>query len=90
MSIPSNCPLFERLALGIANKNVLDDDSFNPKDIFQKLTWDFCNKSIRFDLPPNAVDVEGWEVLDANDHTRIRIHRDCENYFISNVISNFI
>ena len=81
MSIPGNRAYFERLALGVADKNVLDDDSFHPKNIFQKLTWDFCNESIRVDLPSNAVDVDGWEALDANDPTRIRIHRDCELSF---------
>ena len=80
MSIPGNCAYFDRLALGATNKNVLDDDSFHPKNIFQKLTWDFCNESIRVE-PSNAVDVDGWEALDANDPTRIRIHRDCEYYF---------
>ena len=86
MNIPSHRPLFERLALGVANKNVLDNDCFHPKNIFQKLTWDFCNESIRVDLPSDAVDVEGWDVLDANDPTHIRIHRDCETYFFSNLI----
>ena len=90
VSIPSHRPLFERLALGVANKNVLDNDSFHTKNIFQKLTWDFYNESIRVDLPSNAVDVEGWEVLDANDPTCIRIHRDCETYLFSNLILIFI
>ena len=47
MTTPSNRPLFERLAKGVADKNVLDDDSFHPKNIFQKLTWDFSNESIK-------------------------------------------
>ena len=81
MSIPGNRAYFERLALGVPDKNVLDDDSFHPKNIFQKLTWDFCNESIQVDLPSNAVDVDGWEALNANDPTRIRIHRDCEYFF---------
>ena len=74
MSIPSNRPLFERLASGVADKNVLDDIGMQPKNIFQKLTFDFCNDSIQVQLPPNSIDVEGWECLDPNDASRIRIH----------------
>ena len=70
--------MFKRLAKGVANTNILDDDSFHPKHIFQKLIWYFCNESIRVELPPNAIDVEGWETLDPNDTTRTRIHHDCE------------
>ena len=77
MSQPRNRPLFERLASGVANKNVLDDNALQPKQIFQKLTFDFCNELIHVDLPPNSIDVEGWETLNANDLSRIRIHRDC-------------
>ena len=78
MSIPSNRPLFERLASGVADKNVLDDIGMQLKNIYQKLTFDFCNDSIKVQLPPNSIDVEGWEHLDPNDASRIRIHRDCK------------
>ena len=47
MSIPSNRPLFERLASGVTDKNVLDDIGMQPKNIFQKLTFDFCSDSIQ-------------------------------------------
>ena len=81
MTIPRNRPYFERLAKGVISKNVLDDDDFNPKNIYQRLTWDFSNDSIIVDLPPNAVDVEGYGTLDPNDATRTRIHRDCKLIF---------
>ena len=100
MSIPSNRPLFERLAARVADKNVLDDTRMQPKNIFQKLTFDFYNDSIQVQLPPNSIDVEGWEILDPNDSSRIRIHRDCMlflylfelfcNYFFSNIISHYL
>ena len=69
MTIPKNRPYFERLAKGVANKNVLDDVDYNPKNIFQKLTWDFCNDSIVIQLPANASNVTGYESLNANDPT---------------------
>jgi len=78
MTIPRNRPYFERLAKGVVNKNVLDDDDFNLKNIYQRLTWDFSNDSIIVELPTNAVDVAGFDTLDPNDATRTRIHRDCE------------
>ena len=80
MSIPSNRQYFERLASGVADKNVLDDIAMQPKSIFQKLTFDFCNDLIKVQLPPNAVDVDGWDSLDPNDASRIRIHRDCKSF----------
>ena len=86
MTIPRNRPDFERLTKGVVNKNVLDDDDFNPKNIYQRLTWDFSNDSIIVDLPTNAVDVAGFETLDPNDATRTRIHRDCEFIIFLNAI----
>ena len=77
MTLPKNRAYFERLALGVTSKNVLDDGSMQPKHIFQELTFDFCNELIRVELPKNSVDVEGFETLNPNDITRIRIHRDC-------------
>ena len=100
MSIPSNRPLFERLASGVADKNVLDDIGMQPKNIFQKLTFDFCNDSIQVQLPPTSINVEGWGSLDPNDASRIRIHRECMlllylfelfcNYFFSNIIAHYL
>ena len=78
MTIPEHRPLFERLAMGVGSKDILDDDAFHPKNIFQKLTWDFSNESINVVLPSNCTDVEGWMSLDPNDKTRTRIHRDCK------------
>ena len=89
MTIPRNRPLFKQLAKGVADKNVLDDDSFHPKNIFQKFTWDFSNESIKIDLLSNATDVDGWDSFDANDPTRARIHRDCELYYYA-MSFNFI
>jgi len=34
MTIPRNHTYFERLAKSIGNKNILDDDAYNPKNIF--------------------------------------------------------
>jgi len=84
MMIPEHRLLFERLAKGVANKDILDHDAFHPKNIFQKLTWDFCNDSVKVVLPSNCTGVDGWDSLDANDKTRTRIHRDCGlfNYMI--------
>ena len=77
MTIPKNRPLFERLALGVTHKNVLDDVAMQPKKIFQDLTFDFCNELLRVELPKNSVDVDGADTIDPNDITRIKIHRDC-------------
>ena len=44
---------------------------------FQKLIFDFCDKLIKVDLPPNSIDVEGWDTLDGNDASTIRIHCAC-------------
>ena len=83
MLISSNRPLFDRLTSGVADKNVLDDIAIQPKNIFQKLTFDFCNDSIKVDLPPNSINVGGWDTLDPNDASRIRIHYDCMLVFVS-------
>ena len=48
----------------------------NPKAIFAALAVDFNNDDIMVELPVNASDVDGFQSLDANDITRIRIHRD--------------
>ena len=77
MFIPKNRPLFERLALGVSNKNVFNNGVMQPKQIFQDLTFDFCNKLICVELSPNSVDVDGSDTLDPNYSSRIRIHRDC-------------
>ena len=79
MSIEQNRPfLFERLASGVANKHVLDGGAMQPKQIFQNLKFDFCNKQIHVDLPLIFLDVEEWETIDTNDDvSKIRIHRDC-------------
>ena len=37
------------------------------------MTWDFYNESIRVELPPNTIDVEGWETLDPNNATQTKI-----------------
>jgi len=84
MTIPEHRLLFERLTNGVANKDILDDDAFHPKNIFQKLTWDFCNDFIKVVFPSNCTDVDGYDSLDANDKTQTRIHLDCGlvNYMI--------
>ena len=88
MTLPKNRVYFERLALGVTSKNVLDDGSMQPKQIFQELTFDFCNELIRVELPNNSVDVEGVETLNPNDITRIRIHRDYMRYLYYILISS--
>ena len=85
-----NHPLFERLASGVANKNVLDNGAMQPKQIFRKLTFNFCNELIHVNLPPNSIGVEGWDTLNANDLSRIRIHCDCMfNVYCFNILSQF-
>ena len=59
----------------MANKNLLDHGLMQLKQIFQKLTFEFCNDNVH--VPVNSKDVDGWDTLDPNDSTQIRIHRDC-------------
>ena len=82
MTVPRNRLFYKRLATGVRNKNALDDGALSPKMIFQKLTFDFNNKLLIINLPPNADDVEGRESLDPNNATRTRIHRDCTDIYI--------
>ena len=78
MTVPHNLAAYTRLGEGIKNRAVFDDPNMNPKAIFAALAVDFNNDDIMVELPVNASDVDGYQSLNANDITRIRIHRDRE------------
>ena len=46
--------------------------------MFQTLTLQFNNENIGVTLPDKAYDIDGIQLLDMNDITRIRIVRDCK------------
>ena len=76
MTLPHNLAMYTRLAEGINNRAVFDDPKMHPKQMFTKMAQDFNNDDLVITLPTNASDVEGYDTLDPNDHSRMRIHRD--------------
>ena len=90
MTLPHNLAAYTRLGEGIKNRAVFDDPNMNPKAIFAALAVDFNNNDIIVQLPVNAMDVDGFESLGANDITRIRIHRDRELLLIFTYIKSLI
>ena len=78
MTLPHNLAIYERLSEGIKNRAMFDDPKMQLEKLFTKVANDFNNDDYIIEMPRNAEDVEGWETMDPNDHTRIRIYRDCK------------
>ena len=66
------------LAKGGNNRNDLNDPGLSPRGIFQVLSLNFNNNEIILELPDEAVDIDGYDGLNPNDMSRIRIQRDCK------------
>ena len=78
MSLEKNRNMFEKLSLGVTIRAHVDSPEFSLTEIFADVAIVFNNDELIIKLPPKGNDVEGYELLDPNDQTRIRIHRDGE------------
>ena len=82
ITLPHNRAIYERFSEGIKNRAVFDNPQMSLKAVFTKLANGFNNDNYVITLPSNATDVEGWDSMDANDHSRICINRDCKSHIL--------
>ena len=78
MSLPQHRLHYERLSNGVQTRADLDDSRMSIQQIFQYIALSFNNEEVIVDFLDEFYDVPGWETINLNDTTRIRITRDCE------------
>ena len=78
MSLPQHRLHYERLSKGVQTRADLDDSRMSIQQIFQYIALSFNNEEVIVDFLDEFYDVPGWEAINLNDTTRIRITRDCE------------
>lgn len=54
----------------------LDDPAYSPRECYSLLATQFNDERITIDMPDEAIDIEGYDSMDPNEPSRIRIHRD--------------
>ena len=77
MSLPEYREVYQKLAEGMTSRHGLDSSELNNSQMFQNLAFAFNNEDVKVTIPEDAYDLENIEEINANDITRIRIHRDC-------------
>ena len=55
--------MYERLVEGCTARHHIDDPSYTPKQIFQKIVFTFNNEKIDIDLPDDAYDSDNIRLL---------------------------
>ena len=65
-----------RFAKGLGDRTQMDDSTYSLKACVSVPAMDFNDDRIRNILPDNAIDIDGCELLDANNPSRVKIHRD--------------
>ena len=69
---------YEKLAVGVKRRDVLDSPEYKDQVIFQELAFAFNNEEFTVSYPDGWFDVKNHQNVDPNNMDRITIHRDCK------------